>query len=287
MSYDMAHKELFLADFANNVVRSISLHDNPSNLSDVYRSIHEKVLSVCHMSDSDTLLFGSVTKDKSWLVSLSRNDDGKWHEVHRVQIEGYANISCALSNSQVLIGENDKKLLQLFQVKSDQHIKNLHRIQLTEEYYWFSATCGNDTLVAMSFRNNKAIEKEVRVYRLLGDRLDELARSTKLKLPNDFLWLADLLIATEDNGKSVAEFEVNGTQLERRRQLIALSDNIWEWRWCTVDDGLAIFDHNSKEIVHYKFGLQGRSYKRALDGELSPQSASAGSKMFKKNIENA
>ena len=56
MSYNLARDELFLADYANDVVRAI---DNAGDLCDVYRAPHNTsplVWSVCHMSDSDTLL---------------------------------------------------------------------------------------------------------------------------------------------------------------------------------------------------------------------------------------
>ena len=60
MSYNSARDELFLADNDNKVVRAMRVRDNAGDLRDVYRAtLHDKspfVWSVCHMSDSDTLL---------------------------------------------------------------------------------------------------------------------------------------------------------------------------------------------------------------------------------------
>ena len=121
----------------------------------------------------------------------------------------------------------------------------------TDEYNSFSATCGSDTLVAMSYE-----DKSVRVHRLRGDRLEELAR-IRLKWPDFLLWLSDrLLVADYDSDKqshAVIELEVSDTRLERRRELIATSKNILVSRWCAVNDELAIFDKKSKDILHYSF----------------------------------
>ena len=96
----------------------------------------------------------------------------------------------------------------------------------------------------------------MRVHRLRGDRLEELAR-TRLECPDKFLWLADrLLIADFDREKqlhAVIELEVSDTRLERRRELIATSENIDVKRLCAMNDGHAIFDWNSSDIVHYSF----------------------------------
>ena len=60
MSYNSARDELFLADYDNKVVRAMRVRDNAGDLRDVYRGTpHDTspiVWSVCHMSDSDTLL---------------------------------------------------------------------------------------------------------------------------------------------------------------------------------------------------------------------------------------
>ena len=92
MCYNSARDELFLADYDNRVVRTIRLHDNAGDLRDVYRGTAEDstpvVYSVCHMSDSDSLLVCSREHWQNewayWLVLLSR-EGSEWRETHRVQ----------------------------------------------------------------------------------------------------------------------------------------------------------------------------------------------------------
>ena len=250
MSYNSARDELFLADHVNEVVRAIRARETAGDLRDVYRAPHDLQLfvwSVCHMSDSDTLLVCSGEigcKEESnkdggnWLVALSRNGS-EWREAQRVHTDGIGHISCALSDSRVLIGYDGNLItspyeyMELFRVESPwfrgKRIARVHRIHVPKKYYTFSATCGSDTLVAMSYENDNS----VRLHRLRGDRLEELAR-IQLKNPTHLLWLADrLLVAdfdSENQSHAVIELEVCDTRLERRRerhrQLIATSENI-------------------------------------------------------------
>ena len=210
------------------------------------------------MSDSDTLLVCSGElmppdmKLAYWLVALSRNGS-EWREAQRVQTDGIGQISCALSDSRVLIGDFKSTYMELFRVESGPRIARVHRIHVPEMYDWLSATCGSDTLVAMTYPNP---DQSVRVHRLRGDRLEELAR-IQLKCPKILMWLADrLLIADFDFQKhshAVIELEVSDTRLESRRELIATSEYICVHRFCAVNDGLAIFDDESIEILHYTF----------------------------------
>ena len=154
----------------------------------------------------------------------------------------------------------DSKYLELLRVdvavgvESGARVASVDRLDVTEQYYWFSATCGSDTLVAMSYETDQS----VRVYRLRGDRrLEPLAR-TQLQAPHHLLWRADRLLVAEWNEETkshaVAEFEVSGARIERRRQLIAADERIRVSSWCAVDDGVAIFDWNSKDLLlHYQF----------------------------------
>ena len=264
MSYNSARDELFLADYANKVVRAMRVRDNAGDLRDVYeyRAQHHmspEVLSVCHMS-SDTLLVcsredGPDSMHANWLVALSRNGS-EWREAQRVQTDGSGWISCALSDSRVLIGGSafgGTRDLELFRVESGPRIARVHRIHVPEQYWWFSATCGSDTLVAMSYPKTNAfpnMDNSVRVHRLRGDRLEELAR-IQLKKPNYLLWLADRLLVTDSN--AVIELKVSDTQLERRGELIATSENLYVSSLCAVNDGVAIFDAKSRDILLYSF----------------------------------
>ena len=142
--------------------------------------------------------------------------------------------------------------MELFRVESGPRIEPIHSINVPEEYKWFSATCGSDTLVAMSYYEYKS----VRVHRLRGDRLEELAR-IQLKTSDRLLWLANrLLVADFDKEKqsdAVIEFEVSDTRLELRRELIATSENINVRKFCAMADGLAVVDYKSKDILHFSF----------------------------------
>ena len=183
-------------------------------------------------------------------MALCRNGS-EWREAHRVQTGGYGHISCALSDSRVLIGQCSSTYMELFRVENGPRIARVHRIHVRESYEWFSATCGSDTLVAMIYP-----DQSVRVHRLRVDQLEELAR-IQLKQPFDLLWLADrLLVADNDSEKkshAVIELEVSDMRLERRREFIATSENISVRSWCAVNDGFSIFDYKSKDILHYSF----------------------------------
>ena len=152
--------------------------------------------SVCHMSDSDTLLVCSGEEGPdgnwaNWLVALSRNGS-EWREAQRMQTGGDGWICCVLTDSRVLIG-NNSTYMELFRVESGPRVARVHRIHVPEQYDWFSATSGSDTLVAMTFQNP---DQSVRVHRLRGDRLEELAR-IRLECSDRFLWLADRLLVAE------------------------------------------------------------------------------------------
>ena len=215
------------------------------------------------MSDSDTLLVCSLENgpDKNncwWLVSLSRNCS-EWREAQRVQTEGTGRISCALSDSRVLIGQYNTTHMELFRVESGPRIERVHRIHVPEKYRWFFATCGSDTLVAMCYPKDSYSlnsDNSVLVHRLRGDQLEELAR-IQLKEPWRLLLLADRLLVAdyerEKKSHAVVELKVNDTRLERRRKLIATSENIEVYRMCAMNNGIAIVDNKSKDILHYSF----------------------------------
>ena len=253
MSYNSARDELFFADYDNKVVRVMRVRGNSGELREVYGGKSLNVSSVCHMSDSDTLLVGSgeYGPNGNWLVVLSRNGT-EWREAHRVQTDESGSISCALSGSRVLIG-NSSKYMELFSVESGPRIARLHRIRVSEPYCWFSAMCGSDTLVAMSY---PFLDQSVRLHRLIGDRLEELER-IQLKEPNRLLWLADRLLVSdhysEKGSYSVIEFEMSGTRLERRRELVATEEKITVSRMCAVNEGFAIFDSILKDVLYYSF----------------------------------
>ena len=123
MRDNSARDELFLADNGNKVVRAIRVSDNAGDVRDVYRAPLDKssLISVSHMSDSDTLLvcsgeYGPDQKLAYWLVALIRNGS-EWREAQRVQTDGMGTMCCALSDSRVLIGERSSTNMELFRVE--------------------------------------------------------------------------------------------------------------------------------------------------------------------------
>lgn len=174
----------------------------------------------------------------------------EWHEAACVQLNpttSYYHLICsALSDSRVLIGQISSTYLELFCVESGPRITPVHRLQVPEQYRYFSAKCDRDTFVAMSSENDAWVS----VHRLCGDRLEELVR-THVNRPGYVLWVADRLLAEEGNESTVIELEVYDASIERRRQLIATHEKIYVLSWCAVDDGFAIYNMNSNELRRY------------------------------------
>ena len=267
MSYNSARDELFLADNVNEVVHSMRVRDNAGDLCDVYTT--PLVYSVCHMSDSDTLLVcsGNEGPDRNWakwLVALRRNGSS-WRVVQRVQTDISGHLSFPLSGSRLLIGEPVSKRMELFRVESGPRISRVHCIHVPEEYAYFSATCDSDTRVAMTYSSP---DNSVRVHRLLDDRLEEIAR-IGLKEPWSLLWLADrLVVADFDNDKkshALIELKVSDTRLERRCELFPSSENIYVHKLCAVNDGLAMFNSNSKDILLISKEVQSPLLQQSLE----------------------
>lgn len=265
MSYNSALDELYFADSNNQVIRKLRLRNNNMELRDVYRWKDKEswvhMHYVCYMSHSDTLLVSlyDINYKKSWLVALSRKGR-TWREAHRVLSEFHAVVSwlsCAQNDSRVLIGSSGYMYFDLFHVNNDHQIDRIQRISINSDYRTFAANFGNETLVAMSDPNTN----EVRVYRLRGDHLEEVAR-TKLHNPEGMLWLADRLLVADLTGTShlnsnhqIIELELSGRRLERK-QLLVTDKPVVVWRWCAVgNDAIAIYDFNngqSEYIQHYK-----------------------------------
>lgn len=228
-------------------MRAINLQSDPCELRDVYGVESGYLYSVCYLSDSDTLLVCLDKKHTRWLVALCRSEN-EWHETHRVEVsELMLKISCALNNSQMLIGAFDSNYMELYRVDTNRHIARVNRIVIKEPYIYFSATCGSDTLVAMTYSSDKS----VRVHRLRGDRL-ELVTRLKMNEPKYLLWYSErLLVAEGENQDTVTELELIGERLKRTREFISPEEHTEVRRWCAIDNGVAIFNQTTGEIVLY------------------------------------
>ena len=268
ISYNSTRDELFFVDSNySRVVRSLSLRDNAgdNNLRNVYSltdHMRSLLFTVCYVRDSDAVLvcsreFGTDGMDANWLVVLNRSGS-EWREAQRLQTDLEGRTCCALSDSRVLVGEWYSTKLELYCLKRlrGPHIALEYRIRAAETYSSFSATIsGSRILVAMSFA-----DKSVRVHLLRRNQLTEIAR-IRMRQPNALLlWLADRLLATEwynrTSSDAVIELEVNGTDISRRRELIASGGylGIKVGSWCAVEAGLAISHHsNIHELLHYSF----------------------------------
>ena len=144
------------------------------------------------------------------------------------------------------------EIYQIFSVQNTRpQISRVQRIHLPEMYFWFCAKCNNDTLVAMTYLGT---DLSVRVHRLLGDRLEALARIL-MNNPVDLLWFSNRLIVSDldDNmgSHAIIELEFINTGQDRRRELFSSSENINENSWSVADGGIVMFDDNSKDIFHY------------------------------------
>ena len=265
MSHNSHRDELFLVECMEDysiLLRTISLHSNSGDLQDVFtiteRGTKPDVRSVCHMSDSVSLLVcyteyprnvETVIVDRAqhWLVALSRRGN-EWRETPCVQTERVGLMCCALADSRVLVGEWRSKYLEMFRVENGPRIAHVHRISVPEEYKRFTAICINEVLIAMSFEKSQTI----RVHRLDCDKLVELSR-IQVNQPCDVLWLADRFFVTEWNADqkshSVLELKLRDGLLEQSRELIHNSDSINVFQWCAVNNGLAIYDDNKKELL--------------------------------------
>ena len=88
-------------------------------------------------------------------------------------------------------------------------MKEVHTFHLSETYQFFTASCDSEDLVAMSYstsyRSNRTDQQSVRVHRLHGNRLQEIAR-VELESPYKLLWLTDLLLVDDFN--NVIELEI-------------------------------------------------------------------------------
>lgn len=253
MTYNPLRDELFLADWANHIVRSIRLRDNIADQVSVYRgNAHDSsplLSSVCHMTDSDTLLvcsseLGPNNVRAYWLVAVGRIKH-EWREAHREQIEDNGEICCAISDSRVLVGQYNSKYLKLFRLQSGPFIARICRVRVPEKYKSLSATCGSETLVAMTFESDQS----VRVQRLRDDILEEVAR-IQLMRPFFLLWLDNetRLLATDLNSDTIIKLKFNGNRLEQPCQPINCNV-LW---WCGVYKGLAILNKFG-ELLHYSF----------------------------------
>ena len=139
MSYNSARDELFLADYDNKVVRAIRVRDNAGDLRDVYRAPHDtnpSIWSVCHMSDSDTLLVCSSETGRTGRRRLAGGTESRgseWREAQRVQTRRKRRHVLRAEWLASARRRVDSTSMELFRVESGPiRIARLHRIHVPE-----------------------------------------------------------------------------------------------------------------------------------------------------------
>lgn len=222
---------------------------------------------MCYLSDVDTLLVSSgkwAPEFRKWLLALKRSGR-QWKEAARSVTSGVGNIICELkdqSQSQVLVGQKDSTYMELFSVDSDSHIRRQHKIQVRDIFSTFVATRSTpdsggvaDTLVAMSLNEKHTIL----LGRLVVNRLEDLLRIQMDRHIVHLLWPSStdtsrLLAAEFDaakNSHAIEELDLSGKPLVRGYVLLQHSDNVNLSCWGTIDNGIALYDSNSKQLRLY------------------------------------
>ena len=266
MSYKADSEELFLADEPSPKVRTINMHanqgsrempivyENNSNENNM-RGFH----NVCHINDPETLLvcWSESNTNNYWLAALRRSRDegeGKWREKKRLRIENTIIywIDCfALSKSRVLIGEHNSKYMELFRIHSnDPIIKSANRIEVPEEYNYFSARDGSEgeVLVAMSYKN-----MIVKVHLLDSNKLKTVASILMYQYPNirgyqhkkdkpgRLLWVgSSRLLVMCKRHVVILNYSCVGNKHKLEKTIDV--DFLKVVKWCALDDGLVIYD---------------------------------------------
>lgn len=258
MSFNPKLQELFYTDL-KGVARVIHLSNKKAVARDMFDSNQTagQSYNICHMSKSDTLIVcgHSVWPEKSseWVTAYSRKGDD-WLEEQRIETVSRATWCLPLIGSRVLIAGYTEKPMELYRVdlQPGQRITRVGTIKKPERFHRLSVSedFDGDPLLAM------ICDKSVLVYRLIGERLEKVTQK-HFEEPWNVLWLADHLLVEDihyKDGQSVhniVQLELKGTQLIRRRELISAKDEVQVGGWCVVNNGLAIYDFKSKNILFY------------------------------------
>ena len=261
LSYNSARDELFLADFMNEWVRVIECATAPATCATC--TVVTSTRSVCYMSDSDTLLVCSLEKVErpdqkwaNWLVALSR-EGSEWREAQRVRIDGDGHMCCALSDSRVLVGEWDSTYMELFRVESGPIlIARLCRIDVPKKYRQFqrderqrhargdvttrlTSRCGCFDCAARARSRNSRASSWSSLRHFCGSMID-------CSSPNG--------TATSNRTPSQSSKWAARDSNAAANSSIAARINVLSW--CAVDDGLAIFDANSRDLLVYSWNIE-------------------------------
>ena len=234
--------ELFLADFANGVLRRFDVLTGQLDARDVYRcAAGERPTGVAYSAHTDTLFVATLGINTNTVRSFARTN-AEWRECHRLDLSAfpYDRVSLrAMSDGSLVFGLQHylSAELQMLAVDDSRTMQTRAPIRLPSEQWGFDAQlAAGETRLAVALRTP---ERVVALFRVAGDRAEELARCP-LERSRRPLFCRDSLLALVSTGSGgvVQEFGTGGGRLEPRRVLLSgLNDSI-DVCWCVVNDSL-------------------------------------------------
>ena len=242
--------ELFLADFANGVLRILDVRTGQLDELDVHRcAAGESLTGVAFSAHTDTLFVATLGNDTHTVRSFARTN-AEWRECHRLDLSANPRhrVSLrALSDGSLVIGVQwfsffvSSAVLQMLAVDDSRAMQTRARIRLPAALFGFDAqlAAGETRLALALYKPAKAVA----LFRVVGDRAEELARCP-LECLTRPLFCRDSLLALVSTGSGwtashvVQELCTEGGRLESRRVLLSGLKNSSDVCWCVVNDSL-------------------------------------------------
>ena len=258
MSAGVAADELFLADYANRVVRVFGVRTGPLDARDVYCCpAEENMMNVAYSAKTDTLCVITASEVKKHIVRSFGRTNSEWRECRRLDIDGYdSGERCcvsALSDGRLVFGVmRSSAELRVLAVDDSRAVTISARIRLPAEHVGFDAQlAGGETRLAVAL--GTGAEAAVALFRVAGDRAEELARCALAGAWRPLFCGDSLLVCGRTaNGSSMSGYALGkaGWRLERRCELLTDIGNRW-FCWCVVNDALVAWDGQSATLTTY------------------------------------
>ena len=231
--------ELFLADSANTVLRIFDVRTGQLDARDVYRcAAGECPTGVAYSAHTETLFVATRGNYTHTVRSFARTN-AEWRECHRLDLSADLNYRVslrALSDGSLVFGvEWVSAELQVLAVDDSRAMQTRARIRLPGEHWGFDAQlAAGETRLAVALGTP---ERVVALFRVAGDRAEELARC-QLSCCIQPLFCRDSLLAlvSTGDGNVVQELCTGGGRFEPRRVLLSGFKNFF--CWCVVNDSL-------------------------------------------------
>ena len=251
--------ELFLADYANEVLRIFDVRTGQLDARDVYRcAARESPTGVAYSAHTDTLFVATLCGINTHTVRSFARTNAEWRECHRLDLSAnsHPRVSlCALSDGSLVFGViYSSAELQMFAVDDSRAMQTRARIRLPAAHCGFDAQlAAGETRLAVALYTPQRV---VGFFRVAGDRSEELARCP-LECYMRPLFCRDSLLAfvRTSDGNVVQELGIEGGRLEPRRVLSSLHNFIGAC-WCIVNDSLlAAWDLEQDTLTTYSIPL--------------------------------